>query len=73
MDESLDIGFKHHPVVITVFAAHLARHLVSKSTFNALETLVKRIKSDIAVMQSTVNRLNGTRGNTCRDKALTIE
>jgi hypothetical protein len=32
MDEFLEIGFKQHPAIIPVFAAHLDRHRVSKTT-----------------------------------------
>jgi hypothetical protein len=63
MCELLEIGFKQHPVIISVFTAHLNRHLVSKTTFVTLESLIKRIKSNMAVIQTTVNRLKGARGN----------
>jgi hypothetical protein len=63
MDELLEIGFKQHPAVIPVFKSYLDRQWVSKTTFATLETLVKRIKYDMAVIQTTVNRLNCARGN----------
>jgi hypothetical protein len=63
----LQIGFKQHPTTIPVFTAHLDRHLdrhrVSKTSFATPETSVRKVKSDMAAMQTSANRLNGVRGN----------
>jgi hypothetical protein len=73
MDEFLEIGSKQHPAIMPVFTVHLYQHMVSKSTFATLETSVKRTKSYMAVIQTTVNRLNGARGNPPRRaNALTV-
>jgi hypothetical protein len=70
MDEFLEIGFKQHPVIIPVFTAHLDRHRVSKTTFATLETPAKRIKTDMTVLQTSVQHLNGACGKpTCRANA----
>jgi hypothetical protein len=63
MAEFLQIGFKQHPAITPVFTAHLDRHRVSKTSFATLETSVRKVKSDMAAMQTSVNRLNGARGN----------
>jgi hypothetical protein len=63
MAEFLQIGFKQHPTITPVFTAHLDRHQVSKTSFATLETSVRKVKSDMGAMQTSVNRLNGARGN----------
>jgi hypothetical protein len=63
MAEFLQIGFKQHPTIIPVFTAHLDHHRVSRTSFATLETSVLKVKSDMASMQTSVNRLNGARGN----------
>jgi hypothetical protein len=63
MVEVLQIGVKHHPAITPVFTAHLDRHRVSKTSFVTLETSVRKVKLDMAAMQTSVNRLNGARGN----------
>jgi hypothetical protein len=63
MAEFLQIGFKQHPVITAIFTAHLDRHRVSKMSLATLKTSVRKVKSDMATMQNSVNRLNGTRGN----------
>jgi hypothetical protein len=63
MAELLQIGFKQHPNITPVFTAHLDRHRVSKMSFATLETSVRKVKTDMAAMQTSVNRLNGARGN----------
>jgi hypothetical protein len=63
MAEFLQIGVKQHPAIAPVFTAHLDRHQVSKTSFATLETSVCKVKSDMAAMQTSVNRLNGARGN----------
>jgi hypothetical protein len=63
MAEFLHIGFKQHPTITPVFTAHLNRNRVSKTSFATLETSVCKVNSDMAAMQTSVNRLNGARGN----------
>jgi hypothetical protein len=63
MAEFLQIGFKQHPTTTPVFTAHLDRHRVSKTSFATLGTFVCKVKSDMVAMQTSVNRLNGARGN----------
>jgi hypothetical protein len=63
MDEFLDIGFKPHPSITPVFSAHLDRFHVSHTSFNVLQTSVKRLKTDLSTLHTVVNRLNGARGN----------
>jgi hypothetical protein len=63
MAEFLQIGFKQHPTITPVFTAHLDRHRFSKTPFSTLDTSVRKVKSDMAAMQTSVNRLNGARGN----------
>jgi hypothetical protein len=71
MAEFLQIGFKQHPAITPVFTAHLDRHRVSKTSFATLETSVRKVKTDMAAMQTLVNRLNGARGNFTRASAST--
>jgi hypothetical protein len=63
MAEFLQVGFKQHPSITPVFTAHLDCHRVSKTSFATLESSVRKVKSDMAAMQTSVNRLNGARGN----------
>jgi hypothetical protein len=63
MVELLQIGFKQHPTITPVFTAHLDRHWVSKTSFATLETSVRKVKIDMAAMQTSVNCLNGAREN----------
>jgi hypothetical protein len=63
MAEFLQIGFKQHPAITPIFTAHLDRHRVSNTSFVTLKTSVHKVKSDMAAMQTSVNRLNGARGN----------
>jgi hypothetical protein len=63
MAEFLQIGFKQHPAITPVFTAHLDCHRVSKTSFATLETSVRKVKTDMAAMQTTVNRVYGARGN----------
>jgi hypothetical protein len=64
MAKLLQIGFKQHPAITPVFTAHLDRHRVSKMYFATLETSVRKVKSDMAAMQTSVNGVNGaSRGN----------
>jgi hypothetical protein len=59
----LQVAFKHHPAITLVFTAHLDRHRVSKTSFATLETSVRKVKRDMAAIQTSVNRLNEARGN----------
>jgi hypothetical protein len=63
MADFLQVGFKQHPAITPVFTAHLDRHRVSKTSFATLETSVQKVKTDMAAIQTSVNRLNGARGN----------
>jgi hypothetical protein len=63
MEEFLQVGFKQHPDITPVITAHLDRNRVSKISFATLETSVRKVKTDMAAMQMSVNRLNGARGN----------
>jgi hypothetical protein len=63
MAELLQIGFLQHPTITPVFTANLDRHRVSKTSFATPETSVPKVKLDMATMQTSVNRLNGARGN----------
>jgi hypothetical protein len=63
MAEFLQVGFKQHPAITPVFTTHIYRHQVSKTSFATLETSVRKVKTDMAAMQTSVNRLNGARGN----------
>jgi hypothetical protein len=72
MAEFLQIGFKQYPTITPVFTAHLDYHLVSKTSFATLDTSVRKVKSDMAAMQTSMDRLNGARGNsTPRDSSST--
>jgi hypothetical protein len=62
--EFLHVGFKQHPATTSVFTAHLDRYRVSKTLFATLETSVRTVKTDMAAIQTSVNRLDGARGNT---------
>jgi hypothetical protein len=63
MAEFLQVGFNKHPAITPVFTAHLDCHPVSKTSFATLETSVRKVKMDMAAIQTSVNRLNGARGN----------
>jgi hypothetical protein len=63
ISEFFQIGFKQHPAITPVFTAHLDRHWVSKTSFATLETSARKVKTYMAEMQTSVNRLNGARGN----------
>jgi hypothetical protein len=63
MEDFLQVGFKQHMVITPVFTAHLDRHHVSKTSFATLETTARKVKTDMAAMQTSVNRLNGAQGN----------
>jgi hypothetical protein len=63
ISEFLQIGFKQHPSITPVFTAHLDRRRVSRTSFATLETSVRKFKTEMAAMKTSVNRLNGARGN----------
>jgi hypothetical protein len=63
MTEFLQVGFKQHPAITPVLTDHLDRHRVSKTSFATLKTSVGKVKADMAAIQTSVNRLNETRGN----------
>jgi hypothetical protein len=63
MAEFLQVGFKQHPDITPVFTAHLDRHRVSETSFTTLETSDRKVKTDMAAIQTSVNYLNGVRGN----------
>jgi hypothetical protein len=59
----LQVRFKQHLAITPVFTSHLDRHRVSETSFATLETSVWKVKTDTAAIQTSVNRLNGERGN----------
>jgi hypothetical protein len=63
MDEFLDISFKQHPSITPACTAHLDRFRVSHTSFDVLDTSVKRLKTDFTTLQLALNHLNGARGN----------
>jgi hypothetical protein len=63
MAEFLQVGFKQHSAITPVFTAHLDRHRVSNTFFATLETSIRKVKTDMAAMKISVNRLNGAKWN----------
>jgi hypothetical protein len=63
MAEFLQVGSKQYHAITTVFTAHLDLQRVSKTSFATLETYVRKVNIDMAAIQTSVNHLNGARGN----------
>jgi hypothetical protein len=55
MDEFLQVGFKQHKNITHVFTIHLDRHHDSKTSFATLETTARKVETDMAAMQTSVN------------------
>jgi hypothetical protein len=63
MAEFMSTEFRRHPAITPVFTSHLDRFRVTKSAHNALEASHKVIKTQVGVMDASVKRLQGSRGN----------
>jgi hypothetical protein len=59
MDEFLGIVYKQYQSFTPVFAAHLNRFRLSRTTFRGM------IRMDMTTLLTSVNRMNGTCGNPC--------
>jgi hypothetical protein len=59
----LNFGFKQDQYITPVFMTHLHCFPVSRTTYIGIETSVKGIRTDLTTLQTSVNRLNGARGN----------
>jgi hypothetical protein len=63
MDEFTATGIRRHPSIIPVFTSHLDRNRVTVTTHAALADKVKRVEAAVTAVTTSVNRLNGARGN----------
>jgi hypothetical protein len=63
MVEFMSTEFRRHPAIMHVFTSHLDRFRITKSSHNALKASHKVIKSQVGVLDDSVKRLQGSRGN----------
>jgi hypothetical protein len=67
----LRVVFKPNKAIKPVFTDHSDHHYVSKTSFPMLETTARKVKTDMAAMQTSVNRVNGNQGNVTPGAAAT--
>jgi hypothetical protein len=63
MAEFMSTKFWRHPAIKPVFTSHPERFRVTKSAHNALKASHKVIKTQVGVLDASVKRLQGSRGN----------
>jgi hypothetical protein len=61
MAEFMSTEFWRHPAI----TSHIDRFLITKSAHSALEASHKVLKSQVGVLDASVNRFQGSRGNRC--------
>jgi hypothetical protein len=63
MAEFMSTKFRRHPAITPVFTSHLDRFRVTKSAHSALEASHKVLKYQVVVLDASVKRVQGSRGN----------
>jgi hypothetical protein len=63
MEQFMATKFWRHPAITPVFTSHLDLFRVTKSAHHALENNYKTLKSQVGVLDASVKRLQGARGN----------